>query len=499
MIYRNLKLNKEIIKNYQKNNLSLIDKKITTVDSDIQQLYKKYSIAKKERQNQEKNQKTIINRIKYLEDEEKKLRLKCESLSKKIAMKSKTINGNNNNIINKSFCKYPRRRNDSKLENEIKYNNTSFNNNKNDKEKGQKNYVNYKKPNRIMLKELKINPDNGIHDNLSNGKHYLFNKKSITNDYLNKKGKERKTSSVKNYRRLIECETPKLNTSFRLTKPNFYKNVTNNENDRFNISHQNKLIYSNNSQKHYFIPNNKYSYRNYKINSIRHLITNMNNRKQYKKSNSTMDNRKNKSFYNYKRNNSLINNYKNDQNIVTIRPSKSNSKLYKFKNISYIESKNLTTSNIIGNEDKIKKERLNKSIEVKRKKVPLSNDKLDKNEKNEDNKENLNIKKNKTKIIIIKKKNTEKDRTKTFVPFHNNKDKNIIDAIDNYNITYDFIINDDKIYYNDNTNLDEDEKKNGNKNSDLYLYNKVNPNYILIKNEEKLKNIINKHKNKKIY
>ena len=60
MIYRNLKLNKEIIKNYQKNNLSLIDKKITTVDSDIQQLYKKYSNAKRERQNQEKNQKTII-------------------------------------------------------------------------------------------------------------------------------------------------------------------------------------------------------------------------------------------------------------------------------------------------------------------------------------------------------------------------------------------------------------------------------------------------------
>ena len=119
MIYRNLKLNKEIIKNYQKNNLSLIDKKITTVDSDIQQLYKKYSIAKKERQNQEKNQKTIINRIKYLEDEEKKIRLKCESLSKKIAMKNKTINGNNHNIINKSFCKYPRRRNDSNLENEI--------------------------------------------------------------------------------------------------------------------------------------------------------------------------------------------------------------------------------------------------------------------------------------------------------------------------------------------------------------------------------------------
>ena len=156
MIYRNLKLNKEIIKNYQKNNLSLIDKKITTIDSDIQQLYKKYSNAKKERQNQEKNQKTIINRIKYLEDEEKKIRQKCESISKKIAMKnkSKIINGNNHNLINKSFCKYPKKRNNSKLENEIKYNNTSFDNNKNEKEKekGQNNFTKDNKP-RIMLKQ----------------------------------------------------------------------------------------------------------------------------------------------------------------------------------------------------------------------------------------------------------------------------------------------------------------------------------------------------------
>ena len=157
-----------------------------------------------------------------------------------------------------------------------------------------------------------------------------------------------------------------------LTKPNFYKkdiNIENEKNDRFvALSHRDKLIMSNNSQKNYSISNNRYSYRNYKINAIRHSITNMNNRKQYKKSNSSMDNRKNKSFYNYKRNSStLANNYKNGKNILIIRPSNSNSKLYKFKNITYVASKNLTTSNISKNEDKIKKEGLNKSIEVKRK------------------------------------------------------------------------------------------------------------------------------------
>ena len=96
MNIKNLKLNRENTKKFHKNKISLIDKKITILDSDINKLYKKYANAKKERRNQEKNQLNIINRIKYLEDEERKMRLKCEiqkqkinSLSKKLA-KNKT-------------------------------------------------------------------------------------------------------------------------------------------------------------------------------------------------------------------------------------------------------------------------------------------------------------------------------------------------------------------------------------------------------------------------
>ena len=44
-------------KKFKKNN-SITDKKLTVLDSDISRLYKKYSIAKKERLNQEKEQKT---------------------------------------------------------------------------------------------------------------------------------------------------------------------------------------------------------------------------------------------------------------------------------------------------------------------------------------------------------------------------------------------------------------------------------------------------------
>ena len=98
-------------KKFKKNN-SITDKKLTVLDSDISRLYKKYSIAKKERLNQEKEQKTIINRIKYIEDEEKKMQLKCKqqmekinSLTKKLAKRKSQQKPNNNFKLNKLFVK----------------------------------------------------------------------------------------------------------------------------------------------------------------------------------------------------------------------------------------------------------------------------------------------------------------------------------------------------------------------------------------------------------
>ena len=99
MNYNSL-LNKPKTKNHKKTSLSVINKKIDTLDSDISRLYKKYALYKKERQNQEKDQKTIINRIKYLEDEEKKMRLKCEIQMQKINSLTKKINNSHKNKLN---------------------------------------------------------------------------------------------------------------------------------------------------------------------------------------------------------------------------------------------------------------------------------------------------------------------------------------------------------------------------------------------------------------
>ena len=84
-------LNKANTRKYKQNKLSRIKEKITLLDSNISELYKIYALTKKERVDKEKNEKIIINRINYLTDEEKKLRLKCEIQMKKIKLLSKNL------------------------------------------------------------------------------------------------------------------------------------------------------------------------------------------------------------------------------------------------------------------------------------------------------------------------------------------------------------------------------------------------------------------------
>ena len=134
MNIKKFELNKAKTIKFKKNNISLIDKKITRLDSDINKLYKKYSIAKKERKNHEKEQINIINRIKYLEDEEKKMQLKCKyqiqkinSLTRKLANKSKQKLNNNN--TNKSFFRNKQKIKDFSTIGDTYKINSSFNEN----------------------------------------------------------------------------------------------------------------------------------------------------------------------------------------------------------------------------------------------------------------------------------------------------------------------------------------------------------------------------------
>ena len=95
-------------------NLEIEGRLIAVNDEKISRLYKKYALFKKERLNQEKDQKTIINRIKYLEDEEKKMRIKCEIQMNKINSLTKKLENNTTD------------KNKSKMKQKITYNNKSY-------------------------------------------------------------------------------------------------------------------------------------------------------------------------------------------------------------------------------------------------------------------------------------------------------------------------------------------------------------------------------------
>ena len=138
-------------------------------------------------------------------------------------------------------------------------------------------------------------------------------------------------------------------------------------------------------------------------------------------------------------------------------------------NNSFLLSKTITVHKESNNEAKnnnINNLKLFKTIEVKRKKldnIRNNNDSIDLNK----------IKK----IKIIKKNKAIQAKKNNLLTKKGN----------DIQISYDFIINDDKIYYNNNN-------KDIHKNLSSKHYDNYNQNYILIKNEEKLRKIINRNK-----
>ena len=460
MNIKKFELNKAKTIKFKKNNISLIDKKITRLDSDINKLYKKYSITKKERKNHEKEQINIINRIKYLEDEEKKMQLKCKyqiqkinSLTRKLANKSKQKLNNNN--TNKSFFRNEQKIKDFSTIGDTYKINSSFN----------ENYDTKIWINNYYLPKFNQKDDIfKISEIILNEKEYLAKRNNLKNDELIKRIREKEKENMH-----ISCESSndegkaKLNNSFIFLKSkNFFKKETiNNKNEiRFlDKENYNKEINNHN----YTFSNYQYIHRNpkNKNKSIKSFKTNIEKIVTKKTKIPNLKIQNTKSFERNKRNNSIINNKKS-----------------KLKNNSFIIPKTLTSNKLIkkeNNEYKNKNYKYSRSIEAKRKKLVISKEK---NKIEVENKIN--------RIKIIKRKKINKDNNKNENMQLKNK-KSLIkkEFKENDNISYDFIINNDKIYYNNN------EDKNS-----LYQ-NNIMRNYIYFKNEEKLKNIINNNKSMK--
>ena len=511
---KNTELNKANAGKNKNNKLSIINKKLIVLDSDIHRLYQRYSLAKKERQIHENDQKCIINRIKYLEDEEKKMQLKCKKqmekikcLTKKLGLdkdkknkKSKkklNLNKNadsKNNTKNSFFKKESTIPTLNKIGEEYKAN-SSFN---------EKNVGNIWIKNNITLKD---NSDdfNKISDIFLNEK--VFSKTDINNkDELEneekeieiekeeKKEKEKEEThqtnqsnqsnqsiqSNKSNESSNDEEKEKIKNNFVLEKPNnICETEINIENEipatAREIQRENKNIENNiNKTKNNSVSKYKYIHRNnnFKKSSIKYLKTSKNK----KRMNHSLKPKKIYDFNKYKTNKHLIDNQKN-----------------KYRNNSFIIARHLTSDrmskkegNLINNNRKLK---YSKSIEVKKKPIKISKEKGNKESRNKFKK-----------IKIFKKNINSKDNKKPEnKPINNiskiknkinklivNREKNVNDA---NNISYDFIINNDKIIYHNNHSKDKKIK-----GSNTSAYNNLNRNYIFIKNEEKMKNIIYNNK-----
>ena len=472
MNYNSL-LNKPKTKNHKKTSLSVINKKIDTLDSDISRLYKKYALYKKERQNQEKDQKTIINRIKYLEDEEKKMRLKCEIQMQKINSLTKKIN---NSHKNKAKVRQKIKNNNQLfLKNTINNNNLKYNE---EEYKATNNSFNYMQKINAKTAEKKKKDSIRLIDDKNGDFYEIFQneKNDLENEHYGKKlGNDElaKTGIFKDTKIIIENlkNKLKLNNSLILGKSkNIIKEEDNNidSTDIPSLSKDYSNIIKNSKNKSISTYNPNHNHK-IKYKSIKHFKTNINKGKKIKNSNSNLISENSKSFHKYKRNNSLMHNHKNLKNIYQLREIIQNSS----NNNSYIISKTLTNHKMDNNEEKehkINNLKLCKTIEVKRKKLG--------NIKENSNSTDLigKIKK----IKIIKKNKVNQVNRKNILSHKGNKD---------IPISYDFIINDDKIYYNNNN-------KYIHKDLSSQYYDNLYQNYILIKNEEKIKNII--HRNKSV-
>ena len=444
---RNLKLNKAKTKKFKKNKLSIIKEKITLLDSNISELYKIYSLTKKQRVDKEKKHQIIINRINYLTDEERKLRLKCEIQMKKIALLSKTIsrkrmtnNDENSETFNlsqtysNSFYHYfknssfvsknKKKLNNSTIFEEEKRMNSSFNN------KIKNNHIKIKKKNLIRINFIpRVNYLRKNSKSPFDSKRYKEYKKKETEKRLfptlSEKGKNKVNRSVKS------MKAKKFSTNEIKI---FKKKKTRTSKEHLNI---NKVIQQKTSNK--------------QLNS---------------KKNNNVDENKNLTNISIENKNNEFQNFLLNTSDLNLNKSQNNN--------SYYESKVLTTNNTEDknkiNEDNIIKDKEIKDIknmEIKRKKEEKKKDRND---------EKLDFKIRK--IRIIKKKKT-------------NDSRNDLYQNDSTKVTYDFIINDDNIYYNDNNyNVI-------NKNLSDILNNNDSEmkNFTFSKNDEKIQNVISNNNN----
>ena len=297
-IYRKGSRSMERMTPIKKVNLSLMDEKLHLLNSDIEELYKKYTEEKSIHQRKEKSEQNLSSRIDFLIDEERKIKNKIENnvMQNDLIIKNRSL----------KMLKSP------KIETNIE---TSESNRchtmeNNGEELPYKRNHNYHNSAKIDFKKIKhINNLNNIENKCKkkNGKNgsNLYNKQNNSVETNNGNTKNNVTNNV-----CIIINSPKKNESE--DNPNYNYNFV--DVSFSNTNNSNKLKTKNFNNENGINGNNNYKKAN--INIIRNLLNNNKNNnnvqnKDYKK-------RNNNEIKMDKTNNNINNEEKENENLMKI-------------------------------------------------------------------------------------------------------------------------------------------------------------------------------------
>ena len=276
-LYKKYAKSTEKINPSTKINLSLMDEKLSILNSDIEELYKKYMEKKRLRRHKEKSEQSLVSRINFLIDEERKIRSLIENrtIRNEFLCKNKSVKSikvpeifTNSNIMKYNTIESSE---DSTLNRNNKFNNTTkenrvikYINNSNKKSKYNKTTYNRKKllesrkngMNEITLSTIQ---NNSIETNSNNIT--LGSRANITNNVCiiinNKEKNESKDNTVNRDINLNNISFSKMENIYEDNKrDNYIKNDDNkygtdntNINQKYKENIKNYNPFTNNSNE----------------------------------------------------------------------------------------------------------------------------------------------------------------------------------------------------------------------------------------------------------
>ena len=353
--------------------------RLTSINSDIEKLYKKYSEIKKERLTKEKSQQILVNRLNFLRNEAKR------SVSKNENPKNikKIIDDKNKKIFVKINSKYKFNRiikrhknSENIISNELLYidndslSKTSFNGNESEiignsfnksslnskKKVNNSNLIGEKENNQNENNSIDLNKNNlnNIEDFIKKYKYNIGNKNSNNNIYIIINNPNTSSNDKTSNNNLNNNSNNCVNINFTPKNDNIK-----NENNKKNNSDDNNIIDIAEEGENIILMNAN----GRKLQDIINSINNLNNKNIVKNKND-----KNK-------NNNDINKNNSENNIKKEKEKVNNNDKNKDNN------ENKKEDNIIENNKKDKEEE----------KIDKNNIILNKNDKNDDNNNNNNI------------------------------------------------------------------------------------------------------------